>query len=60
MGDYDNVLLIALDFDIVAQIPYVKELIRNYHWYKVRTRRIYLIWQLHDFSKFTFEQEIHS
>ena len=49
--DYSNVLLIASDFGIAAQISYVKELIRNYYRYKVRTYRIYLVWQLHDFSK---------
>lgn len=51
MGDYGNVLLIASGFGVAAQIPYVKELIRDYHRCKVRTRRIHLVWQLHDFSK---------
>lgn len=51
MGDYCNVLLFASGFGIAAQIPYVKELIRDYHRCKVRTRRIHLVWQLHDFSK---------
>ena len=51
MGDYGNVLLIATGFGIAAQVTYVKELIRDYHKCRVRTRRIHLVWQIQKWGK---------
>ncbi|KKY22288.1 putative fad-binding domain-containing protein [Phaeomoniella chlamydospora] len=46
LGDYGSVLLFATEIGIAAQIPYVKELVRGFRDFKVRTRRIRLHWQI--------------
>lgn len=52
VGDYGSVLMIATGFGIVAQLPYLKELIQGFNSCQVRTRRIHLVWQLHDLGRF--------
>lgn len=44
VGDYGKVLMIATGFGIVAQLPYLKQLVRGTNNYQVRTREIRLIW----------------
>ncbi|KAI9779398.1 MAG: hypothetical protein M1835_004701 [Candelina submexicana] len=41
------VLMFATGMGIAAQLPYIKELIREYRNYNTSTRRITIIWQLH-------------
>lgn len=48
VGDYKNVLIIADGFGIAAHLPYLKRLIYGYNAWKVRARRIHLVWQLRD------------
>ncbi|KIW89811.1 uncharacterized protein Z519_09240 [Cladophialophora bantiana CBS 173.52] len=33
-------------FEIVSHLSYLKQLIHRYNAYKIRTRRIHLVWQL--------------
>jgi hypothetical protein len=47
VGDYGKVLMIATDSGIVAQLPYLQELVSEFNSYRVRTRDIHLVWQLH-------------
>ncbi len=51
VGDYGKVLMIVTEFDIAAQLSYLKELIREFNNYQVQTREIRLIWQLQSFDK---------
>ncbi len=51
VDDYEKILMIVTKFDIVAQLSYLKELIREFNNYQVRTREIRLIWQLQSFDK---------
>ncbi|KAL6714261.1 hypothetical protein ACLMJK_007684 [Lecanora helva] len=46
VGDYGNILMFASGIGITAQIPHLKELLRGYRNYRVRTRNILLVWQL--------------
>ncbi len=41
--EYGSVLIIATGIDIAAQLPYLKELISDFNYCQVRTRRIYLV-----------------
>ena len=43
IGDYRSVFIIATDFKIMAQLPYLKKLIRDFNRCQIRTRRIYFI-----------------
>lgn len=47
VGDYGKVLMIATDSGIVAQLPYLQELVSGFNNYRVRTRDIHLVWELH-------------
>lgn len=51
IGDYGRVMMFASGIGIAAQVPYIKELLKGVGDYKVRTRRILLIWQLDKESK---------
>ncbi|POR31235.1 Uncharacterized protein TPAR_08558 [Tolypocladium paradoxum] len=46
VGEYGVVLMIASGFGIVAQLPYLKQLLHGYNSRRVRTRRIHLVWEL--------------
>ena len=50
VGDHGKVLMIATGFGIVAQIPYLKQLVWGLNRHQVRTREIRLIWQLQSFG----------
>lgn len=52
VGDYGKVLMIAVGFGIAAQLRYLKELVRGFNNYQVRTREIRLVWQLQSFGKY--------
>ena len=45
-GKYAVVVLVASNFGIAAQLPYLSQLMHGYNSRKVRTRRVHLIWQL--------------
>ncbi|KAL9124202.1 MAG: hypothetical protein Q9217_006444 [Psora testacea] len=48
VGDYGKVLMIATGFSIAAQLPFLKGLIQGFNRSEVRTRNLYLLWQLQD------------
>jgi len=48
LGDYGTVVMLATDIGIAAQIPHMKELLRDLVNRRIRTRRIALYWQLKD------------
>ncbi len=48
---YRKVLMIAAGSDIVAQLPYLKELVCGFNNFQVQTRKIWLIWQLQSFDE---------
>ena len=50
-GQYGNILMFASGIGIATCMPYLKELIRGYREYKVRTKSILLVWQLSKESK---------
>ena len=45
-GNYGSVFLFASGVGIAAQIPHAKEIIEGYQRLEVRTRRLFVIWQL--------------
>ena len=51
LADFEIVLLVASGLGIVAQLPYLRHLIRGYNDFEVRTRRIHLVWQLDSLGK---------
>ena len=53
VADFETVLLVASGLGIVAQLPYVRDLIRGYNDFQVHTRRIHLVWQLGSLGKQT-------
>lgn len=46
VGDYGHILMVATGMGIVAQLPYIKELLDGQRQGQVRTRRIALVWRL--------------
>jgi NAD(P)H-flavin reductase len=54
--DYETVLLVASGMGIVAQLPYLKQLLHGYKTCKSRTRRVHLVWQSQAFSKLPSSQ----
>ena len=51
LGNYGSVLMFASGIGIAAQVPYIKELLRGFQEYRVRTKSILLVWQLDKESK---------
>ena len=51
VGDYGSVLMSATGIGIAAQVPYIKELLKGFQEYRVRTKSILLVWQLDNESK---------
>ena len=45
-GDFGSILLLATGPGIAAQIPFAKQILEGYKRLEVRTRRLYLVWQL--------------
>ena len=46
MDGYEKILMIASDFGIAAQLPYLKQLIRGYNERRLQARRVHLVWQV--------------
>ncbi|KAL0929603.1 FAD-binding domain-containing protein [Colletotrichum truncatum] len=44
--DYEAVFMVATDYGIAAQAPYLRKLVHGYNNCKGRTRQIHLIWQV--------------
>lgn len=51
MDGYRSVLMIASDFGIAAQLPYLKRLIQGYNARQLEARRIHLVWQIQDLGR---------
>ncbi len=51
MDNYEKILMIASDFGIAAQLPYLKQLIRGYNERRLHARRVHLVWQVRDISE---------
>ena len=51
-GDYGSVLMLATDVGITAHLPYLKSLMQGRLEASIRTRRVVVIWQVQDSSKF--------
>lgn len=51
LGEFERVLMVASGFGIVAQLPYLRQLIRGYNDFTTRTRRVRLVWQLENIGK---------
>lgn len=45
-ADYGSVLMFASGIGIAAQVPYIKEIIREYKAFRARTKRILLVWEV--------------
>ena len=45
---YGVAILVASEFELIAQIPYLQYIIRSHHNGIGNTRRVHLIWQLDD------------
>lgn len=52
MDDYEKILMIASDFGIAAQLPYLKQLLRGYNERHLQARRVHLVWQVRDISEY--------
>lgn len=50
-GDYGSIVMFASGIGIATQVPYLKELIRGYREFRVRTKSTLLVWQLDKESK---------
>lgn len=46
--NYGKVLMIATEYDIATQLPFLKSLIQDFNRFKVWTRNLHLLWQLQD------------
>lgn len=49
--DYKTVVMIASDFGIAAQLPYLDLLVYGYNACKTRNRRVHLVWLLDKYSE---------
>jgi NAD(P)H-flavin reductase len=52
IGSYETVVMIACDFGIASQLPYLIQLIHGYKNRKTHNHRIHLVWYLKSGSKF--------
>ena len=46
LDEYGTVLLFATGIGIAGQLPYVRQLLENFHNYDAKARRIALFWQV--------------
>ena len=51
LKEFKTVFMIVSQFKIITQLSYLRQLIRNYNNFIIRTRRIRLIWQLKNIDK---------
>lgn len=51
VGEYETVVMIASDFGIASQLPYLDALLYGYNACKTRTRRVHLVWLLEKYSE---------
>jgi NAD(P)H-flavin reductase len=51
VGEYETVVMIASDFGIASQLPYLDALLYGYNACKTRNRRVHLVWLLEKYSK---------
>jgi predicted ferric reductase len=48
LGEYGTVIMLASGIGIAGHMPYIKELISGYNSCEVRTRRVLVVWQVHE------------
>src|SRR5947208_2691041 len=58
VSDYETILMAASGFGMVAQLPYLKQLIYGYNARKTRTRRVHLVWQLETLGKVQLDRSL--
>ena len=46
VGSYKSVIMVASGSRIIAQLPYLMQLVHDHNNHKVRTRRVHLVWCL--------------
>lgn len=51
LNDFEWLLMIASKFEIVTQLSYLRQLIRDYNDFTICTRRIRLVWQLENIDE---------
>jgi hypothetical protein len=51
VGEYETVVMIASDFGIASQLPYLNALLYGYNACKTRNRRVHLVWILENYSE---------
>lgn len=44
--DFETVVMVASGFGIIAQLPYLKQLVYGHSSYQGRTRRAHLVWKV--------------
>lgn len=49
--NYEKVLMMVIEFEIAAQLPFLKELIQEFNLSEVRTRNIHMMWQLQNLDE---------
>lgn len=54
---FEKVMMVADGAGIATQLPYLKKLIHGYHARQVVTRRIHLVWHIHDLGIFPPDPE---
>ena len=52
LADFETVFLVASGLGIAAQLSYLRQLIRGYNDFRVRTRRIHLVWQFQSLGEY--------
>ena len=52
VGSYESVIMVASGSGIVAQLPYLKQLVYDHNNHRARTRRVHLVWYLQYDSRF--------
>lgn len=48
---FDTIILIVSGFGIVAQLPYIKDIVREYNTGNNNSRRVYIVWQVKTISR---------
>lgn len=46
LGEYGTVIMFASGFGIASHVPYIKDLVRRYRLFEIKTRDIVLVWCL--------------
>lgn len=55
---HGTVVMFATGIGIAAQVPHIKEILKSYHNYRARTKRVLLIWQMEKECKVLYEPAV--